>query len=228
MSRTACKCCQVFQYPSADDAVIGENDNRNCAGEPSQRLEPFVDFRVRLHNALSGSSANGDFCNHQRESKGHRQNEIDQEEYASAVFCGEVGESPDISQPDSRTRCCQNKPQLRAEAVFLLLFCAFHTYILSFSVSSETANCIYYTIFYPECQSICALLFRHAVITEPHFLFCLHFFVLKFLRLCGILNMVPAENAGIFQIYSGGMNHEKKSRSKVLFISDAGFDHRFL
>ena len=40
-------------------------------------------------------------------------------------FAGEVGESPDISQPDSRTRCCQNKPQLRAEAVFLLLFLCF-------------------------------------------------------------------------------------------------------
>ena len=127
LSGTGEKDHEVFEHPSADDAVVWHNDNRDCAGQPSQGAKPLVHSGIGTHDALSGAPANGDFCQHQRIAKGQRQNDIHQQENAAAVFGCQIGEAPDVPQTYGRSCRCQDKADFRPESCFFLCFLCTHS-----------------------------------------------------------------------------------------------------
>src|SRR5699024_4082751 len=54
----------IFGHPSADDAVIWENNKRNKAGQITDKGILFVKMSKRVDRAGTGSSSKGNFRNH--------------------------------------------------------------------------------------------------------------------------------------------------------------------
>ena len=51
-------------------------------------------------HVFAGRAAHGKFHDQQRESKGDKEQNIDDDEKSAAVFTGNIGESPDVAQTD--------------------------------------------------------------------------------------------------------------------------------
>ena len=61
----------ILDNPSANDTVVGENQNRNCRGNVTQEREFLVDGFVGENRTLSGSSADCNFGCHQGKAEGN-------------------------------------------------------------------------------------------------------------------------------------------------------------
>lgn len=103
---------QIFQHPAADHAVIRCDDNRHEGCQPAERREFPVDAGISADDALSGSSADCDFRDHQREAEGDRENQVDQKKDAAAVLRRKIREAPDVAESDCGAGCCKDKSEL--------------------------------------------------------------------------------------------------------------------
>ena len=114
---------QIFDDPPADHGVIGDDQNGDDgidpAAEAQSRLVP-KGF-VGAHRAFSGHAADGGFSNDHRVAKGHGQNNVYQQKNTAAVLSGQIGEAPDVSQTDGRTRSGKNETDLAGKGAPLML-----------------------------------------------------------------------------------------------------------
>ena len=101
------KGSQIFQYPSTDGTVIGQNHNRNDTRQNAKTAPFGVNHPVRIQRTLSGFSSDGYICGQQRKTKGQCQNNVNQNESSSSILRCQIRKSPDISQSDSTSCCCK-------------------------------------------------------------------------------------------------------------------------
>ena len=105
---------QIFDDPSADEAVVGQNEHGHDGVYPAAEHKEGIALHlaegaVGSHGAESCLSAETRFGHDERVAEGEHENEIDQQEDASSVLGGEIGESPDVSETYGRTGHGENK-----------------------------------------------------------------------------------------------------------------------
>ena len=95
---------EIFAYPTADDGIIGYNQDGDNGINPASCLEHPVLSKVGIssHGALSGHSTNGTFRNYHGVTKGKHQKKVNQKEDSPSVFRRQIRESPNISQAHRR------------------------------------------------------------------------------------------------------------------------------
>ena len=106
---------EVFGDPAADHAVIGRDDDGHDRREAADEGEPLVQRAECGDRGLAGLSADRDFRGHQREAEREGQDHVDEQEDASAVLRGEIGEAPQIAQADRGTCRRQDESELPGE-----------------------------------------------------------------------------------------------------------------
>ena len=77
---------EVLEHPAADDAVVGHDDDRDDRGEDAEDPEAAVQLRVGRQLALPRRAPDRDFGRHQREAERHDEDEVHEDERASAVL----------------------------------------------------------------------------------------------------------------------------------------------
>ena len=97
---------QILDDPAADDRIIGHDQYGDNGVDPAAEAQsgPIAEGLIRADGAFAGHAADGGFDDNHRIAEGHGQDDIDQQENAAAVLCGQIGEAPDVPQPDGRAR----------------------------------------------------------------------------------------------------------------------------
>ena len=97
---------QILDDPAADDRIVGHDQYGDNGVDPAAEAQsgPIAEGLVRADGTLAGHAADGGFGDDHRIAEGHGQDDIDQQENAAAVLCRQIGEAPDVPQPDGRAR----------------------------------------------------------------------------------------------------------------------------
>ena len=96
----------IFHYPAAYNRVVWQNECRNDSGKNSYKRKSFIKSAVCLNGAFLSFSADCYFSRHKSEAESKCKKNIHKKE-DTAVFCGEVGETPNVSEPNRRA--CRSK-----------------------------------------------------------------------------------------------------------------------
>ena len=107
--------------PTADDTVVGDDDDGDDGGQGSDKLEALVQFAVGRDTGQAGLTAQGDLGDHQGEAEGQSQDDVDQQENAAAVLGGQIGEAPQVAQTDCGASSGQNKTDAAGETASILV-----------------------------------------------------------------------------------------------------------
>ena len=111
---------KVFHHPSADHRIIREDNDRHQSCQNPQKSKPGIQSLKCSDGAKSCLSPDGHFRDHQRKSKGNRQDQIDQKEGAPSILRGKIGKPPDIPKSNRRTGSSQDKSQLAGKTASLV------------------------------------------------------------------------------------------------------------
>ena len=107
---------EISDDPAADNAVVGGYNNRHECGQPAHEAETLVKLLICADAGKPGLSADGNFSHHQRKAKCYRENNVDEQEDTTAVFCRKIGETPKVSESDCRTCRRQNETDAPCKA----------------------------------------------------------------------------------------------------------------
>ena len=111
---------KVFDDPSADDRIIGKDNNRNKCGQDPQEAETRVQGFKGADSAKTCFASDGNFCDHQRKAEGDCQDQINQKECAASVLRRQIWKTPDISKADGRTGCREDKAKLAGKTASVI------------------------------------------------------------------------------------------------------------
>ena len=106
---TGSKGNKVFQYPSADHAVIRHDQEGNDVSNPSDPTPALFHFSIGGKGTLLGKTADGNLGCQQGKAKGECQSNVHDQEKSTAVLGCQIGKTPDVSQADSASRRGENK-----------------------------------------------------------------------------------------------------------------------
>ena len=102
----------ILEYPTADDAVIRHDDERNRRSKDANE-GVFLPERLKgTKCTLPSFATKCRLKHHQREAERDNQHHIGDKEHTTAILRSQVRETPKISQSDSRSRSSQNKRPL--------------------------------------------------------------------------------------------------------------------
>ena len=125
LSLAGCKDCYVLGDPTAYNAVVGKDNGRNNGGQHTDKRETLVQSLEGTDGAEAGLTADENFGGHKRKAEGHSQNDVNEKEDTSAVFSCKVGETPDVTQTDSRACSRKNEADLAGKITSLFQSCVF-------------------------------------------------------------------------------------------------------
>jgi len=108
--------CKILQNPAAYSAVVGKNHNGNNAGNNADPTHFLAEDSVCSEGTLAGFASDSDFGSEKRETEGYNKNKINKQEHTAAVFCGKIGETPDVAKTDSAAGCGKNESQRTGES----------------------------------------------------------------------------------------------------------------
>ena len=123
---------QILDDPTANDGIIGHNQNRDDGVDPTAEAQrgPVPERFVSADRAFFGHAADRGFGNDHRVAEGHGQDDVDQQKNAAAVFGGEIGEAPDVSKTYGRTGGGKNKADFSGKGTSLEIT-VFHESLLA-------------------------------------------------------------------------------------------------
>ena len=112
---------QIADDPAADDRIIGHDQDGDDGVDPAAPCKPalFAKGAESAHRAFSGHAAQCGLGHDHRVAEGDRQQDIDEQENAAAVFGRQIGETPDVAQAHRSTGCRQNKADLAGKGTAL-------------------------------------------------------------------------------------------------------------
>src|SRR5699024_1567021 len=84
--------------------------------QPAEEAKALVERAVSADAGQTGLASDGDLSDHQREAEGDGQNDIDQKEGTAAVLCGEVRETPQVSETNGRASRGKDKADAAGKA----------------------------------------------------------------------------------------------------------------
>ena len=121
---------QIVDDPSADDRIIGDDQDGDDGVDPAAERQPLplAKMAVSAHRAFAGHPAQRRFGNDHGVAKGDSQQDVDEQKNAAAVFCGQIREAPDVSQPDRRTGGGQHESEFAGKRAALVV--SFHVFFL--------------------------------------------------------------------------------------------------
>ena len=107
---TGSAASEVFEHvlddPAADEAVVGQDDHGHDGVQPAAHFEEAAGLiskgAIGAHRAEAGITAKAGFGHDEGIAEGEQQEEVDEQEDATAVFGSQVGEAPDVAEADGR------------------------------------------------------------------------------------------------------------------------------
>ncbi len=104
---------EIFAYPSADDRVVGDDQDRNY------RIDPSPEFHRSgrgveaegADRAFSGRAADGSFRYDHRIPEGNRKQNVYKQKHSAAVLCRKIRKAPDIAKTDRGAGRGQNEAE---------------------------------------------------------------------------------------------------------------------
>jgi hypothetical protein len=90
----------VVEAPGHDDRVVGRDDERDADGTPAEELELLVDLLERARRGALGLVPEAELEHEQGDADGEERDEVGDQERAPAELEADVGEPPDVPQPD--------------------------------------------------------------------------------------------------------------------------------
>ena len=117
---TADKADHIFDDPSADGRIVGQNDRRNDRGKPADPGETAVERTECIDRRFAGLTSDGNLCDHQRKAEGNCKDDVDEQEHTAAVFCCKIREAPDVAETDGRACCGKDKSELTCKGASVL------------------------------------------------------------------------------------------------------------
>ena len=131
---------QIVDDPSADDRIIGNDQDGDDGVDPAAERQPLplAKMAVSAHRAFAGHPAQRRFSNDHGVAKGDSQQDVDEQKNAAAVFCGQIREAPDVSQPDRRTGGGQHESEFAGKRTALVL--SFHVFFPLFQLIKSSVT----------------------------------------------------------------------------------------
>ena len=122
---------QIFDDPAANDGIIRHDQHRDNRIDPATGRQPagFSERGKRPDRTFFRHTSQCGLCHDHCVAKGQGQNDVDQQENSSAVLCRQIGESPDVSEPDRRA--CRRQYEADLPGKGTSFFFVFHFSSLS-------------------------------------------------------------------------------------------------
>ena len=118
----------VVERPSGHHAVEGKEDESRDDSQPAHPHPGAPGSGQRLegsHRRALGGAPDKDLGDHDRQTDQKHTSQVDEDEDASTVLAGHVGELPDVAQPHRRTGSSQDETDPGSPMASLLQWC-FH------------------------------------------------------------------------------------------------------
>ena len=106
---------QVIHGPTRHHGVVRENDEAGRHSQPANHgPRPAAQLAESSHRIFMGMTADHHLGEHDRDPDDHDAEEIEENEGPAAVHAGDVGEFPDIAEPDCRAGRSHDKAEATA------------------------------------------------------------------------------------------------------------------
>ena len=106
----------VFGRPARHDKVETHDQHRGQDPDIADHAPPFAKRAVGSDRILTRGCTDRELGNHERNAHQQDAQQIDQEEGSASIFTGQIGESPDVTQPHGRTCGYQHCADLAAKS----------------------------------------------------------------------------------------------------------------
>ena len=91
---------QIFQYPAADDAVIGQDHKGAYYPCRPYKAPAWVDGFAGINGIEPGGTPHSHFCQQQRRTQQDQQDQIEDQKDGTSVAACNIWKLPEISQSD--------------------------------------------------------------------------------------------------------------------------------
>ena len=132
----------VLDAVAAQRAVEEQDEERGGDTQPAHPLKLLGYNPVGFHSALTGFTTHGQFTDHNDESAGNAQKNVDQQEREAAIGTHLIGEAPDVAQADRRANSSHQESKIGSKA-----FSFFHCF-LSLLLGCRTRECGVRRVYY--------------------------------------------------------------------------------